>query len=89
MTESCRRQSLNAQPLLLMIDVYLPDLNGFALCERLRARDPGGRLPVVFMTGNPSEDVERQAGQTEQAAYITKPFDYEQLIRVMADTFNV
>ena len=63
-------------PHLVLLDVIMPGLDGFAVCERLR-RLPGGRhLPVIMVTGlDDLESIERayQAGATD---FITKPIPW-------------
>ena len=67
----------NAPPDLVVLDVNLPDLDGFEVCRRLR-RD-GHDMPVIFLTARDEiEDLRtgfRQGGDD----YITKPFSLEEL----------
>src|SRR5947209_2542185 len=37
-------------PLLIVLDVMLPDLDGFEICRRLRAERPTARVPIVMLT---------------------------------------
>jgi two-component system catabolic regulation response regulator CreB len=61
-----------AQPDLAILDVGLPDINGFELCRRLLADYPD--LPVLFLTAR-SEEVDRLIGLENGADdYIAKPF---------------
>ena len=65
-------------PDLVVLDVMLPDLDGFQVLRRLRAG--GARLPVVFLTARDAgEDL--VAGLSGGADdYVTKPFKLEELI---------
>ena len=65
-------------PDLVVLDVMLPDLDGFQVLRRLRAG--GARLPVVFLTARAAgEDL--VAGLSGGADdYVTKPFKLEELI---------
>ncbi|MEN5018073.1 two-component system response regulator CreB [Erwinia sp. Eh17-17] len=59
-------------PDLVILDVGLPDINGFELCRRLLASDPD--LPVLFLTAR-SEEVDRLLGLEIGADdYVAKPF---------------
>jgi two-component system alkaline phosphatase synthesis response regulator PhoP len=63
---------------LVLLDVMLPDINGFDLCRQFKALNPA--LPVVFLTAkNQTSD---KIGGLKLGAddYITKPFDLEELL---------
>ncbi len=62
----------NGTPALAIVDVGLPDINGFDLCRRILVLAPG--LPVVFLTAR-SEELDRIIGLEMGADdYIAKPF---------------
>ncbi|WP_344902333.1 response regulator transcription factor [Actinomadura meridiana] len=66
------------RPDLILLDVMLPDLDGFEVCRRLRAG--GDQVPVIFLTARdtPSDTV---TGLTLGGDdYVTKPFSIEALI---------
>jgi two-component system response regulator VicR len=64
-------------PDLIVLDVMLPDGNGFELCGTLRQ---GGRRPVIMLTAR-SQQVDKLRGLALGADdYITKPFDPEELL---------
>jgi DNA-binding response OmpR family regulator len=66
-------------PDICVLDVMLPNVDGFTLCKKIREVIP--RIPVIFLTAkNQTEDVVRgfDAGGTD---YIRKPFSIEELIR--------
>jgi DNA-binding response OmpR family regulator len=63
---------------LIILDVMLPDMNGFVFCERLRAA--GDFTPVIMLTalGSPDERVKGlEAGADD---YLPKPFDLDELM---------
>jgi two-component system OmpR family response regulator len=63
---------------LVVLDVNLPDLDGFALCRKLRA--DGERVPVVFLTAR-DDPADLRAGFTGGGDdYVTKPFSLEELL---------
>lgn len=65
-------------PDLMVLDVMLPDIDGFELCRRLGAWDL--RVPVVFLTARDAVD-ERVRGLTIGGDdYLTKPFSVEELV---------
>jgi len=63
---------------LLVLDVNLPDLDGFEICRKLRS--DGNRVPVVFLTAR-DDPSDLRAGFTGGGDdYITKPFSLEELM---------
>lgn len=63
----------------VITDVQMPGMNGFALCEALRAR--GLDVPVVFMTGFALDDDEQYARVNGGACFLNKPFEDHEVIR--------
>lgn len=73
------------EPDLALLDVMLPDGDGFTLCTYLRAFDEARPLPVIFLTAKDETD-DRLAGLRSGADdYVTKPFSPQELVlRIMA-----
>ncbi len=70
-------------PGLVLLDLMLPDIDGFEVCRRLRD-DPATRdVPVVMLTARDDLDARRRAGSLGVREYLTKPFDPEALIAVI------
>ena len=73
--EKCRRLT----PDLILLDVRLPDIDGFEVGQRLQDDIRTSRLPVIFVTERRERD-DRIAGLKLGAIdYITKPFDVQEL----------
>ncbi len=67
-------------PDLLLLDIMLPDEDGFSICRRLRADDRLKSLPVVFLTAK-GEEVDRIVGLEIGADdYVVKPFSPRELV---------
>ena len=63
---------------LAICDVKLPDMDGFALFEKIRAGHPA--LPVVFLTAHGTIPDAVQAMKSGAVEYLTKPFDGRELV---------
>jgi putative two-component system response regulator len=60
-------------PDLILLDVMMPGMSGFEVCEQLKA-DPGtAGIPVVFLTANTGAEDEKRGFDIGGADYITKP----------------
>ena len=70
----------HAKPDLILLDVMLPDVDGFELCRQIRASGQLGRTPVLFLTAR-SDEVDRVLGlEIGGDDYMTKPFSPRELI---------
>lgn len=66
-------------PDLVILDIRLPDLDGFEVARRLRSNRKTKEIPIIFLTEK-RERVDRLRGLELQADdYITKPFDIQEL----------
>jgi FixJ family two-component response regulator len=63
----------------VITDVHMPGMNGFALCEALRAR--GLVMPVIFMTAFVQEGHEQRARAAGAVCFLNKPFQDADIIR--------
>ena len=69
-----------ARPHLIISDIRMPGIDGFALCEEVRANPDFGQLPFIFLTGKDERaDVRRGMGLGADD-YLTKPFEPEELL---------
>lgn len=64
-------------PDLVILDVNLPDLDGFEVCRRLRA--DGDDVPVIFLTARDTSDDLRTGFTRGGDDYLTKPFSLDEL----------
>jgi len=68
------------RPALVVLDVGLPDLNGFELFRRLQAVPGGDQVPMLFLTAR-SDEIDRVVGLELGADdYIAKPFSPRELV---------
>jgi len=65
---------------LVLLDILLPDADGFEICRRLRADTRMGSLPVIFLTAK-GEEIDRVLGLEIGADdYVVKPFSPRELV---------
>jgi two-component system catabolic regulation response regulator CreB len=78
--EEAIRQFQAEPPALAVLDVGLPDLNGFELFRRLQALPGGSQVPMIFLTAR-SDEIDRVVGLELGADdYIAKPFSPRELV---------
>jgi two-component system, cell cycle response regulator DivK len=73
------------RPDLLLLDLDLPGIDGFEVARRVKL-DPALRgLPIVAITASVMKQERRQALEAGCVAFIEKPFDIQELRRLVAD----
>lgn len=75
---------------LVISDIGLPDLTGFELCRKSRARQGQGNLPFIFMSGDCGADLERDRTQAARlgALFLRKPLDPADLLLALEKLFG-
>jgi signal transduction histidine kinase/ActR/RegA family two-component response regulator len=75
------RQALSARPDIAIIDIGLPDMDGYEVARAIRAEDAGSKIRLVALTGyGMAGDIER-AMHAGFAEHITKPVNMDSLLR--------
>ncbi|UUE99064.1 twitching motility response regulator PilH [Xanthomonas hortorum pv. pelargonii] len=75
-------------PDLVLMDVVVPNLNGFQATRTLKREPTTQHIPVILVTTK-DQDTDRMWGMRQGArAYITKPFSEDELLEVMERVFN-
>ncbi len=75
-------------PSLIVLDVMLPDLDGFEICRRIRSDPRTAGVPIVMLTALDQEEMRHRATQCGANDYLTKPFDPERLLDTIQQRMN-
>jgi DNA-binding response OmpR family regulator len=71
------------KPTLILLDVVMPERNGFQVCRDLKASSEFGAIPVILVTSKDTAS-DRYWGEQQGAdGYVTKPFTREDLLRAV------
>jgi len=65
-------------PKLILLDILLPDSNGYKICESLRSNDNLKNVPIFYITAVPESEVKKNIKQTGADGFFLKPFDMTQ-----------
>jgi sigma-B regulation protein RsbU (phosphoserine phosphatase) len=64
----------NPAPDLILLDVLMPEMNGYEVCSRLKSAEHTRDIPVIFLTGQTDIDDETKGFEVGAVDYIHKPF---------------
>jgi signal transduction histidine kinase/DNA-binding response OmpR family regulator len=77
---------------VVLLDVQMPEMDGFEVARRIRALESGNEVPIIFLTAIHRDEVQVKQGYAIGAAdYITKPFDVDVLrarVRAFVDLYR-
>jgi two-component system OmpR family response regulator len=82
--------SLSLEPLpdVVLLDVLLPDVNGFNLLSKMRGHSTYREIPVVMLTARAGRDDVQQGLALGADGYITKPFDLDRVVNAVHDVLG-
>src|SRR5512139_1117043 len=69
----------SVMPHLIVLDIMLPDINGYEVCRNLRMSTRTSHIPVIFLTQKDERSDRLKGLELGADNYITKPFDIEEL----------
>ena len=83
--EALKRLDQNGYDLLLL-DIIMPEMDGYELCKRIREREDCKETPIVFLTAKSREE-DRVTGLKAGAnLFLSKPISPEKLLGIVSDT---
>jgi len=71
--------ALNNPPILIFLDVMLPDMSGFEVCEKLKSSPQTAHVPVIFLSARTDENAFQRARQAGADEFLIKPVTRAQL----------
>lgn len=76
----CLEQVGEEAPDLILLDVTMPDMDGYETCRHLRTMDQTRSTPILFLSGRCSVEEKLRGYEVGGDDYITKPFEAEELL---------
>ena len=77
------------QPDLVLLDVMMPDMDGYAVCTALRDDPDTAAIPIIFLSALDATFDKVQAFQRGAADYVTKPFQAEEVLARVKHQINL
>ncbi len=75
------------QPCLILLDLLLPDMDGFTICENLKLDRETNLIPIVMVTALSGQEDRFKGLQVGANRYLTKPFAADDLQKAIQDAF--
>jgi signal transduction histidine kinase len=69
-----------AKPKLILLDVMMPEIDGFETCRRLKAEQKTSDIPVIFMTALDNVEDKVKGFEVGGIDYVTKPIQHEEVL---------
>ncbi len=66
-------------PSLILLDVNMPDMNGYQVCQLLKSQKITEQIPIIFLSALDSTEDKVEAFKVGGVDYITKPFQFEEV----------
>ncbi len=67
-------------PDLILLDIMMPEMDGYEVCRRLRANEKTKDIPIIFLTAKTQKDDIIKGFEVGGQDYLTKPFDARELM---------
>jgi DNA-binding response OmpR family regulator len=72
------------RPDLIILDIMLPNLDGYQVCRMIKFDKTFGEIPIILLTALDQQKDRKLGEQVRADAYITKPFEPEELVEKIA-----
>jgi CheY-like chemotaxis protein len=76
------------RPDLILLDIMLPELDGWSVAEELAANDDTREIPILFLSARSESGEQRRGHATGAVGYITKPFDPLEMTNIVRDVLE-
>jgi DNA-binding response OmpR family regulator len=78
--KQCMRLIAEIKPSLILLDIQMPEMDGFELCRQIRAVEAWKNIPIAFLTARRSAQDVKTGMEAGGNDFITKPFDGKTLL---------
>ena len=86
-TEALKKLDQNGYD-LLMLDIIMPEMDGFELCKKIWEKENYRETPIVFLTAKSREEDRVQGIEAGANLFLSKPISPEKLLGIISDTIG-
>ena len=69
------------EPDLILLDIELPVMNGYEVCQRVKTNEKLKHIPIIFLTASSASKIAEKVKEFNADDYLIKPFDSEELLK--------
>lgn len=73
------------EPDMIVMDLRMPDIDGFEAFERIRRLPRLSKTPIAFLSAHAQEDASQRAMQMGAVAFLSKPYDSRDILKLIDD----
>ncbi|MCJ7497441.1 MAG: response regulator [candidate division Zixibacteria bacterium] len=73
----------NFKPDLILLDIMMPFMDGYEVCDELKKNKETENIPVIFLTGKDAKSDEGRSFRVGGDMYIKKPFSCDRLLEIV------
>ena len=73
---------------LLILDIIMPKMDGYELCQRIRAMEEYSEIPIIMLTAKSSEEDQRRGLMVGATLFLPKPISPQRLLHLIAATLG-
>ena len=74
------------KPDILLLDLAMPKKDGFTVVKEVMALDPDAK--IILITASDNQKVIQQCLEAGASAYVSKPFDFDNVLKIINDTIS-
>ena len=78
--EEALSKARNEAPNLILLDLMLPKMNGYEVCQLLKFDQKYKHIPIIMLTARTQETDKNMGKETGADEYVTKPFEFDDLV---------
>ncbi len=77
------------KPHIVILDIVMPDMNGFKVCEKIKNNPETKDIKVILVTAYPDKMKEKEAYQHAADAFLRKPIDLKKIVKTILELSRV
>jgi CheY-like chemotaxis protein len=78
-------KSQKENPSLIILDIMLPKINGYKVCQLLKADPKYNTIPIILSSGRTPQEIQKVGKEVGADAFLSKPFEAEELLSKMKE----